>query len=289
MGYIRFRMLKSQILLALTSLSLHFCSTKESSFPKQHLSESPGEPIYSETLDSNEYLQPIVKESTRPTKEGSIYYVILRDKVGKKILRSIAILVEDKSMNLKPEEYFHYPIYYTVSTSKHFRFWHHYNMAYDIRRAADNSPVYMPVYASASVVSLAAFGIAYVASTGTAFIVGLGKGTYEFTEDILEGVIISNEEIVLAYNDYLYDEKNRLKTIATYLPYRSISKTVIPLYDREGKKQIGQMYPSSKPILLSQMDFTYVSSSSNPKSVSFTEYLPKTNKKIISLPMKGKK
>ncbi|WP_233440910.1 hypothetical protein [Leptospira biflexa] len=243
-------------------------------------------PVYAETLDSNEFLLPIIKETSRPSKEGQIYYAILKENEKGKILRSIAILVEDKSMNLKPEEYLHYPIYYANHISRRFRFWHHYDSSYDIRRAADNSPVYMPVYASASVVTLAAFGIAYVASTGTAFIVGLGKGTYEFTEDILEGVIISNEEIVLAYSDYVYDENERLKTIFTYLPYRSISKSVIPLYDREGKKQIGKMFPSSKPILLSQMDFSYTKSNRNPKSVTFIEFLPKTNKKVISLPIR---
>ncbi|TGM47556.1 hypothetical protein EHQ92_06490 [Leptospira biflexa] len=278
--------MKIQIFVFLSILSLNGCSTKEVAIPKENLNNALSLPVYAETLDSNEFLLPIIKETSRPSKEGQIYYAILKENEKGKILRSIAILVEDKSMNLKPEEYLHYPIYYANHISRRFRFWHHYNTTYDIRRAADNSPVYMPVYASASVVTLAAFGIAYVASTGTAFIVGLGKGTYEFTEDILEGVIISNEEIVLAYSDYVYDENERLKTIFTYLPYRSISKSVIPLYDREGKKQIGKMFPSSKPILLSQMDFSYTKSNRNPKAVTFIEFLPKTNQKVISLPIR---
>ncbi|XDD43285.1 hypothetical protein AB3N58_02705 [Leptospira sp. WS60.C2] len=282
-------MLKFQSLVAIVLFSFLNCSTKKSYVPKENLNQTLEEPVYSEVLDSDEYLLPVLRETNRPSEKGKIYYVILKDKNDHKVLRSIVILIEDKSMNLKPEEYFHYPVFYANSVSKRFRFWHHYNSSYDIRRAADNSPVYMPVYASASIVTLAAFGIAYVASTGTAFIVGLGKGTYEFTEDILEGVVVSNEEIVLAYHDYLYDEKDRLKTILTYLPYRSISKSVIPVYDREGKKQISQMYPSSKPILLSQMDYTYGSSAKNPKLVSIVEHLPQKTKKIISLPIKGSK
>lgn len=278
--------MKKQILIFVSILSLNGCSTKEVIIPKENLKQSMSAPVYAEILDFNEFLLPIFKETDRQSKPGKIYYAILKDMETQKILRSIAILVDDKSMNLKPEEYINYPIYYANSMSKRFRFWHHYNSEYDIRRAADNSPIYMPVYASANVVTLAAFGIAYVASTGTAFIVGLGKGTYEFTEDILEGVIISKEEIVLAYNDYIYDEIGRLKSITTFLPYRSISKSVIPLYDREGKKQIGQMYPSSKPILLSQMDFNYTKSNPNPKSVIMYEFLPQKNKKIISLPIR---
>ncbi|XDD47049.1 hypothetical protein AB3N60_02885 [Leptospira sp. WS39.C2] len=285
--YIRILLMKNPFILMIFCLSVNVCSTNVTTIPKDNLSQTIAAPIYSEFYNTNEYMFPILKESKRPKEAGKIYYAILKDKETGQILRTISILIDDKTMNLKPEEYFHYPIYYANRVSRSFGYWHHYNSTYDIRRAADNSPVYMPVYASASVVTLAAFGIAYVASTGTAFIIGLGKGTYEFTEDILEGVVISNQEIVLAYDDYVYDEKNRLKSILTYLPYRSISKSVIPLYDRDGKKQIGQMYPSTKPILLSQMDFNYNKSNPNPKSATLVEFLPQKTKKIISLPIRN--
>ncbi|TGK99854.1 hypothetical protein EHQ34_10410 [Leptospira levettii] len=283
-----FRLMKNWILIPVLFFSLNGCFTKEVTIPKENLAQSLDVPVYTDLLELDEYLIPVFTEIKRPVKDGKQYHAILKGKETGKILRTIAILIDDRSINLKPEEYIHYPIYYASSVSRNFRFWPYYRSTYDIRRASDNSPVYMPVYASAGVASLAAFGIAYVASTGTAFIVGLGKGTYEFTEDILEGVVISNQEIVLAYNDYLYDENNRLKSILTYLPYRSISKSVIPLYDREGKKQIGQMYPTSKPILISQLDYNYKQMSLNPSSVTMIEYLPKKLKKTISLPVRNR-
>ncbi|MCW7469753.1 hypothetical protein [Leptospira kanakyensis] len=135
----------------------------------------------------------------------------------------------------------------------------------------------------------ASLGIVYIAYTGTAIILGMGKGTYEFTEDVLEGIIVSKEEIVLGFNDYQYDKEGRLLKVSTYLPYRSISKSVIPFYDRDGKKQIGQMYPSSKPILLSEINYKYVNSKSDlktPKSAEIIEHIPKKTKKLIKLPMK---
>lgn len=280
--------MKNWTLIPVFLFSLNGCFTKEVTIPKENLRLPIDVPVYSESQEIDEYFIPVFAEIKRPEKDGKQYHAILKEKETGKILRTIAILIDDRSINLKPEEYIHYPIYYASSVSRNFRFWPYYRSSYDIRRASDNSPVYMPVYASAGIASLAAFGIAYVASTGTAFIFGLGKGTYEFTEDILEGVVVSNEEIVLAYNDYLYDENNRLKSILTYLPYRSISKSVIPLYDREGKKQIGQMYPSSKPILISQLDYTYNKLNVNPSFVTMIEYLPKKLKKTISLPVRNK-
>ncbi|MCW7461585.1 hypothetical protein [Leptospira limi] len=279
--------MKNWTLIPIILFSLNGCFTKEVTIPKENLRQSLDIPVYSDSQEIDEYFIPVFTEIKRPQNDGNVYQAILKEKETGKIVRTIAILVDDKTLNLKPEEYIHYPIYYASSVSRKFRFWPYYKSTYDIRRASDNSPVYMPVYASAGIASLAAFGIAYVASTGTAFIVGLGKGTYEFTEDILEGVVVSNQEIVLAYNDYLYDNKNRLTSIMTYLPYRSISKSVIPLYDREGKKQIGQMYPSSKPILISQLDYKYNKINANPSSVTMIEYLPKKMKKTISLPVRN--
>ncbi|WP_244279606.1 hypothetical protein [Leptospira brenneri] len=218
-----------------------------------------------------------------------MYYGLLRDKKSNRIVRSIAILVDSKDLNLSPEEYLHYPVYYAVNVSKHFSFGYRFRTEYDIRRAGDSSPVYMPVYATSAVVAFAAFGIVYVASTGTAFVVGLGKGTYEFTEDIMDGIIVSNEEIVLGYNDYQYDKEGRLTKVSSYLPYRSISKSVIPFYDRDGKKQIGQMYPSSKPILLSEINYQYTSGNKNikiPKSAEIIEHIPKKTRRVVVLPMK---
>ncbi|EOQ89672.1 hypothetical protein LEP1GSC202_1716 [Leptospira yanagawae serovar Saopaulo str. Sao Paulo = ATCC 700523] len=275
-------------LVSFILIFVNFCFTKEVIIPKDNLYLVVAPPVYADAFETNSYLFPVFSEiKNRPDTKGKVYYTILKDKEQKRILRSIAILVDDHSLKLKPEEYLHYPVYYANSTSKSFRVWHHYNMTYDIRRAADNSPVYVPVYTSASVASFAAFGVFYVASTGTAFLLGLGKGTYEFTEDIMEGISINQEEVVLAYNDYTYDEQGRMTKITTYLPYRSISKSVIPLYDREGKKQIGQVYPTSKPILVSQMDFQYIKGNQNPKSVNFIEYLPKKNQKLVRLPIKG--
>lgn len=268
-------------------LSFISCSTQKVYIPKENLNATLKPAEFVEKLEFSDFLFPLVSESLeRPNTNGKIYYGILRNKENNRIVRSIAILIDSKDMNLQPEEYFYYPVYYAINVSKHLSIKQTLRSEYDIRRANEKSPVYMPVYATSSVVALAALGIVFVAFTGTAFILGMGKGTYEFTEDVMEGIIVSNEEIVLGYNDYQYDNEGRLINVSTYLPYRSISKSVIPLYDREGKKQIGQMYPSSKPILLSEINFKYKSLSKTPKAAEIIEHIPKKTKKWIDLPIK---
>ncbi|EMJ89550.1 hypothetical protein [Leptospira meyeri] len=271
-------------------LSYFSCSTQTVYIPKENLNLSLKPAEFVEKLEFSNSLLPIVSEPVeRPNTHGKIYYGILRDKENNRIVRSIAILVDSKDMNLQPEEYLYYPVYYAINVSKNLSIRQTLRSEYDIRRANENSPVYMPVYATSSVVALAAYGIVFVAFTGTAFILGMGKGTYEFTEDVMEGLIVSKEEIVLGFNDYQYDQEGRLVNVSTYLPYRSISKSVIPLYDREGKKQIGQMYPSSKPILLSEINYKYFQmkpSSRIPKAAEIIEHIPKKTKKLIDLPIK---
>ncbi|MCW7488990.1 hypothetical protein CH372_18290 [Leptospira meyeri] len=271
-------------------LSYFSCSTQTVYIPKENLNLSLKPAEFVEKLEFSNSLLPLVSEPVeRPNTHGKIYYGILRDKENNRIVRSIAILVDSKDMNLQPEEYLYYPVYYAINVSKNLSIRQTLRSEYDIRRANENSPVYMPVYATSSVVALAAYGIVFVAFTGTAFILGMGKGTYEFTEDVMEGLIVSKEEIVLGFNDYQYDQEGRLVNVSTYLPYRSISKSVIPLYDREGKKQIGQMYPSSKPILLSEINYKYSQTKSfsrMPKAAEIIEYIPKKTKKLIDLPIK---
>ncbi|MCG6139328.1 hypothetical protein [Leptospira mtsangambouensis] len=271
-------------------LSYFSCSTQTVYIPKENLNATLMPAEFVEKLEFSESLLPIVSDSIeRPNSHGKIYYGILRDKDNNRIVRSIAILVDSKDMDLQPEEYFYYPVYYAINVSKHLSIRQTMRSEYDIRRANEKSPVYMPVYATSSVVALAALGIVFVAFTGTAFIFGMGKGTYEFTEDVMEGIIVSKEEIVLGFNDYQYDIEGRLVKVSTYLPYRSISKSVIPLYDREGKKQIGQMYPSSKPILLSEIIYKYSQikpTSKIPKVAEIIEHVPKKTKKLINLPIK---
>ncbi|PKA23351.1 hypothetical protein CH381_26105 [Leptospira sp. mixed culture ATI2-C-A1] len=271
-------------------LSYFSCSTQTVYIPKENLNLSLKPAEFVEKLEFSNSLLPIVSEPVeRPNTHGKIYYGILRDKENNRIVRSIAILLDSKDMNLQPEEYLYYPVYYAINVSKNLSIRQTLRSEYDIRRANENSPVYMPVYATSSVVALAAYGIVFVAFTGTAFILGMGKGTYEFTEDVMEGLIVSKEEIVLGFNDYQYDQEGRLVNVSTYLPYRSISKSVIPLYDREGKKQVGQMYPSSKPILLSEINYKYSQTKSfsrMPKAAEIIEYIPKKTKKLIDLPIK---
>ncbi|PJZ85053.1 hypothetical protein [Leptospira harrisiae] len=257
-------------------LSFFSCSTQKVYIPKENLNATLMPAEFVEKLEFSDFLLPSVSDSLeRPNTNGKIYYGILRNKENNRIVRSIAILVDSKDMDLKPEEYLYYPVYYAINVSKHLSIKQTMRSEYDIRRANERSPVYMPVYATSSVVALAALGIVFVAFTGTAFILGMGKGTYEFTEDVMEGIIISKEEIVLGYNDFQYDDEGRLMKVSTYLPYRSISKSVIPLYDREGKKQIGQMYPTTKPILLSEINYKYKSGSKNPKAAEILEHIPK--------------
>lgn len=268
-------------------LSFFSCSTQKVYIPKENLNATLMPAEFVEKLEFSDFLLPSVSDSLeRPNTNGKIYYGILRNKENNRIVRSIAILVDSKDMDLKPEEYLYYPVYYAINVSKHLSIKQTMRSEYDIRRANERSPVYMPVYATSSVVALAALGIVFVAFTGTAFILGMGKGTYEFTEDVMEGIIISKEEIVLGYNDFQYDDEGRLMKVSTYLPYRSISKSVIPLYDREGKKQIGQMYPTTKPILLSEINYKYKSGSKNPKAAEILEHIPKKTKKLIDLPIK---
>ncbi|TGL87505.1 hypothetical protein EHQ68_07750 [Leptospira congkakensis] len=271
-------------------LSFFSCSTQKVYIPKENLNDSLLPAEFVKKLEFSESLLPILSEPIkRPSSQGEIYYGILRDKENNRIVRSIAILVDSKDLNLRPTEYLYYPVYYAINVTNYLSIRQTLRTEYDIRRANYNSPVYMPVYATSAVVSFAALGIVYIASTGTAIILGMGKGTYEFTEDVLEGIIVSKEEIVLGFNDYQYDKEGRLIKVSTYLPYRSISKSVIPFYDRDGKKQIGQMYPSSKPILLSEINYKYVNSKSNSKilkSAEIIEHIPKKTKKLINLPMK---
>ncbi|MCW7458903.1 hypothetical protein ND856_05870 [Leptospira bandrabouensis] len=271
-------------------LSFFSCSTQTVYIPKENLNAALMPAEFVEKLEFSEFLLPVVSESiVRSDDRGIIYYGILKDKENNRMIRSITILVDSKEMDLQPEEYLYYPVYYAINVTKNFSISQTLRSEYDIRRANEKSPVYMPVYATSSVVALAALGIVYIAFTGTAFIVGMGRGTYEFTEDVMEGIVVSKEEIVLGFNDYRYDKEGRLINISTYLPYRSISKSVIPLYDREGKKQIGQMYPSSKPILLSEINYKYSTikaTSKNPKAAEIIEYFPKKTKKLIDLPIK---
>ncbi|TGN04688.1 hypothetical protein [Leptospira bandrabouensis] len=271
-------------------LSFFSCSTQTVYIPKENLNAALMPAEFVEKLEFSEFLLPVVSESiVRSDDRGIIYYGILKDKENNRMIRSITILVDSKEMDLQPEEYLYYPVYYAINVTKNFSISQTLRSEYDIRRANEKSPVYMPVYATSSVVALAALGIVYIAFTGTAFIVGMGRGTYEFTEDVMEGIVVSKEEIVLGFNDYRYDQEGRLINVSTYLPYRSISKSVIPLYDREGKKQIGQMYPSSKPILLSEINYKYSTNkvtSKNPKVAETIEYFPKKTKKLIDLPIK---
>ncbi|MCG6151545.1 hypothetical protein [Leptospira bandrabouensis] len=271
-------------------LSFFSCSTQTVYIPKENLNAALMPAEFVEKLEFSEFLLPVVSESiVRSDDRGIIYYGILKDKENNRMIRSITILVDSKEMDLQPEEYLYYPVYYAINVTKNFSISQTLRSEYDIRRANEKSPVYMPVYATSSVVALAALGIVYIAFTGTAFIVGMGRGTYEFTEDVMEGIVVSKEEIVLGFNDYRYDQEGRLINVSTYLPYRSISKSVIPLYDREGKKQIGQIYPSSKPILLSEINYKYSTNkatSKNPKVAETIEYFPKKTKKLIDLPIK---
>ncbi|MCW7493996.1 hypothetical protein ND861_15220 [Leptospira sp. 2 VSF19] len=285
--------MKSKLLYICTLvllLSFFSCSTQTVYIPKENLNATLMPAEFVEKLEFSELLLPVVSESIeRPDDHGIIYYGILRDKENKRIVRSITILVDSKDMDLQPEEYLYYPVYYAINVSKNLSISQTLRSEYDIRRANEKSPVYMPVYATSSVVALAALGIVYIAFTGTALIFGMGKGTYEFTEDVMEGIVVSKEEIVLGFNDYQYDKEGRLVNVSTYLPYRSISKSVIPLYDRTGKKQIGQMYPSSKPILLSEINYKYSNNKATskiPKAVEIIEYIPKRNKKWMRLPIK---
>ncbi|MBM9549065.1 hypothetical protein JWG40_18715 [Leptospira sp. 201903074] len=280
----KFRSLTFVFLISFVS-----CATQEVHIPKLNLNGKLAPAQFVKKLEFSEYILPNLSGSIeRPNSRGELYYGILRDKETNRMVRSIAILVDTKDLGLEPEKYLQYPVYYAINMSENFGFRQPLSYEYDIRRANDLAPVYMPVYATGTVVALAAFGIVYVAFTGTAFIFGMGKGTYEFTEDIMEGIIISNEEIVLGYNDYQYDKEGKLIKISTYLPYRSISKSVIPFYDRYGKKQIGQMYPSSKPILVSEINYQYAytkASSIFPKSAEIIEHLPKKTKQLVLLPM----
>ncbi|WP_411821707.1 hypothetical protein [Leptospira sp. 'Mane'] len=240
-------------------------------------------PEFTDSLEWGRWFEPKFGDRVeRPEGGGKRFYVLFREKQSNRVLRSVTIQLEDKEFKLRPNEYLNYPVSYTAYMAKNFLVVPDYRMIRDVR----NQPYpQQPYYYTANAGVLLIIGGVFVLGTAGGFIVGLAKGTYELTDDIWDGFTLSGREVVLDYSDYSYDENGKLVQVSSYLPYRAITKSVIPVYDREGKKEVATFYPSDNPSLLFEIQYKYANRSEVPNSAVYKEFIPKENKKIIQLPL----
>lgn len=260
------------------------CSSQKSHLPLKNLKSETKPPEFVDSLVFGKWFEPqFGNPIERPEGEGKRFYVLFKEKDSNRVLRSVTIQLDNKEFKLKPKEYFYYPISYAAYAAK--RSLLVPDLSSMVRNIRNRPWEQQPYYAADAGFVVIIMGGVFVLGTTGGFIAGLGKGSYELTDDIWKGFTLTGQEVVLEYTDYSYDEKGKLILVSSYLPYRAVTKSVIPIYDPKGKKEVATFYPSANPALLSEIQYKYGNRSDVPVFAVYKEFLPKENKKIIRLPL----
>jgi hypothetical protein len=287
----KYSFLKNPIIVFTLILSFLFqCSSEQTKFPRKDLKANMKPPEIIDDITWSKYMQPVFgKTIERPTEEGSKFYVIFRDSNTNFVVRSVMVQLEERNTKLEPAEYLHYPVSYMKKAANNSIFLPSFNMYSDVYRNNYRPYVTNPGYGLTAGMLVVVIGGIFVVGTTGGFLLGLGKGTYELTEDLWEGFTIDSREIVVGYNDYSYDESGTLVRVASYLPYRAVTKTILPVYNLEGTKEVGTLYPESEPILIYDLNYIFPKQSKGKPTASAVNYrqlVPTENQKRIPLPIK---
>jgi len=262
--------------ILISFIFLNSCSTEESTLPFRNLQVRITQPIFVDKIIWDANMVPTLGNLIQRTEnEGDSFQVVFHNFETKKIARTISITVRNRDLDLEPQRYISYPFEYTIEAAKMSGMF-----ALSILSGGSGNNKYAGLF-------LLGFSVGtFTLGTTGGFLLGLGRGTYELTDDLWDGFTVNKKEIVLGYNDYEYDMEGRIKSVSSYLPYRSITNEAIPVYDLEGKKQITTIYTKEEPVELFQLDYIYGKNGKNPTSIILKEFIPKLKTTKIRLPIR---
>ena len=244
------------------------CKIIQSPLPEKQSSKRNSKLIMVDRINHDQYYRPVLGAlTTRSQKCGNSFCAVLIENNYPVISYNIIIKDINRIIDYKK------PLIITYEwTSKGFETG--IKVASQMGRSPSIDPRGFPGILTAQLVCISLGG-------PIGFVSGLGKGSYEFSRDIHRSYFIKGKEIILGYTKYFYDSQQRIVKSSTYVPYRTIGKNPLLIYNKDGRLTGTRFIPGNKPIEILTIEYQYNAEKLTPCKLLLHEYYPKNKYREI--------